>query len=186
MKSFLPQILNDFANDPYVLGVFQREIFQGHCAVFDSKGYQSMMESYRSAAGSGLPESEPYTAKYIDALNKFALNGVVPPTYKYDAENNPFMLDSSQQKRTGLTDTDAQIVRCRQYLFKIAACLQPSPKVASPKILISKTLTQLKADLKSLLTETSLTEVQRRDAITLKMIQKEISTALEVAPRYGN
>ena len=105
MKSFLPQILNDFANDPYVLGVFQREIFQGHCAVFDSKGYQTMMESYRSAAGSGLPESEPYTAKYIDALNKFALNGVVPPTYKYDAENNPFLLDSSQQKRTGLPTT---------------------------------------------------------------------------------
>ena len=99
MKSFLPQILNDFPNDPYVLGVFQREIFQGHCAVFDSKGYQSMMESYRS--GSGLPESEPYTAKYIDALNKFALNGVVPPTYKDERlDMSPF-----HQRRTGFLTT---------------------------------------------------------------------------------
>ena len=115
----------------------------------------------------------------MDALNKFAFEGAVPPAYK-DEEFRPLP--------PGTAGVDAQIVRCQEHLFKIAACLQPSPKTSSVASKISKALIQLKSELKAVLDQCSCEE-QRRRAVTLKMVQKELSSVLEVnnsADPYSN
>ena len=107
VKSQLPQILEDFSSDPFVLGVFHRDvIFDGAAAVYDVQAYQSIMESYK-ASSAAAEEKEPFNAKYLEALSRFAVLGTLPAAW------------SDQEQKSTSSRPEEQIAWCHQQLFKV-------------------------------------------------------------------
>ena len=106
VKSQLPQILEDLGSDPFVLQAFHRDVvFDGAAAVYDVKGYQSIMEGYKATS---IADKEPFSGKYLEALSNFAVTGVLPAA---GVDQEVAAPPSSRP--------DEQIARCHQQLFKV-------------------------------------------------------------------
>ena len=162
LEAHLPQI---FEIDQSIAGFFCREIFLTKGVICDQSGYETMVQTYKDQ---WPKESEPYTKKYLDALSSFA-NGDLPTTYK-DADFE-FKCGGSIEK----------IHHCHQCLLKIGTYFQPSGGgvIVKNNIRTSAEVKDVAEKLDEILDSHFLIDAQRRQVITLKMVQTEFSALIE-------